>query len=99
MDLSPVTKDLKTSDPSAKPLLAVLQGERRFPPPIWMMRQAGRYLPEYRAIRGNIAFLEIQFTDFVALFVCPHCVHTHEHTGPVAGFCSAGSGCDLKNRR
>ncbi len=52
------------------PLLRALAGDRRIPPPIWLMRQAGRYLPEYREIRrGATNFLDLCFTPELAIEV------------------------------
>jgi uroporphyrinogen decarboxylase len=44
-------------------LLRVLAGEPVWPPPVWLMRQAGRYLPEYRAVRAEAGgFLNMCYT-------------------------------------
>jgi len=39
--------------------LKACRGEKTDYTPVWFMRQAGRYLPEYQAVRGKITFLEL----------------------------------------
>ena len=65
MGLRPALSPRKATVMSITPsLIRVLQGETLERPPVWFMRQAGRYLPEYRALRA-------QAPDFIAFCLNP----------------------------
>jgi uroporphyrinogen decarboxylase len=56
-----------TSPTVPKPLLATVLGQRQERLPIWIMRQAGRYLPEYRKIREQAgSFLDLCYNPELA---------------------------------
>lgn len=69
---------------SAKPLLSVLAGAKPDVPPIWMMRQAGRYLPEYRALRADKGgFLELVYDSPAAAEVTLQPLHRFGFDGAI----------------
>jgi uroporphyrinogen decarboxylase len=51
---------------SRQRFLAACNGEKLERPPLWVMRQAGRYLPEYRALKAKSSFLQMVRTPEVA---------------------------------
>src|SRR3546814_18443490 len=63
----------RLTDPATKKLLSVLRGEKQDVPPVWLMRQAGRYLPEYRELRAEKGgFLELDYDSTAAAELTLH---------------------------
>lgn len=60
------------------PLLAAVRGEKPSRRPIWMMRQAGRSLPEYRSLRSNVAMLDACFDAELVAEITMQPVRRHD---------------------
>ncbi|MGF6226982.1 uroporphyrinogen decarboxylase [Inquilinus ginsengisoli] len=66
MDKDGQSRETPSATP-AKPFLRALAGETLARPPVWLMRQAGRYLPEYRALRAQAgSFLDLCYNPELA---------------------------------
>ncbi len=73
-----------TRFPDAKPLLETLNGVRQTVPPVWLMRQAGRYLPEYRALRAEKGgFLALAMDDEAAAEITLQPIRRFEMDGAI----------------
>ena len=73
----PPTHPLVTGRTSGSILVRAYRGERTATRPIWMMRQAGRSLPEYRAARGDTAMLDACLTPELAAEITCQPVRRH----------------------
>lgn len=60
------------------PLLAAVRGEKPSRRPVWMMRQAGRSLPEYREVRANVPMLDACFDDELVAEITMQPVRRHD---------------------
>jgi uroporphyrinogen decarboxylase len=67
---APLKKPVATPAGDDRKMMRVLRGETVFPPPVWLMRQAGRYLPEYRVTRTRAgSFLDLCYNPDLAVEV------------------------------
>ncbi len=79
----PSSHPLVTGRTSAAPLVRALRGERPETTPVWFMRQAGRSLPEYRAIRAETRMLDACLDPELASEITLQPVRRHGVDGAV----------------
>ena len=72
------------ADTAQKTLLDVLKGNRRDPVPVWMMRQAGRHLPEYMELRSTAKnFLDFCYSPSLAAEATMQPVQRYDMDGAI----------------